>query len=178
MTPDDETWSACFDGGGGFSFLSRGDRVCGIWRDVADPSRPVPVVLVCGARGAAHSDDVERALASVHDWAAAGAIDLPLCGARHSEKLSAGALEPGHPLCEALESDLERQVAADLRGALTILCQRRGTKDARTGLVAFGAAARLVRGFCQSSPLLTAHLLMADEPGARDWVRLRESLEG
>ncbi|MFQ5698266.1 MAG: hypothetical protein ACE5IL_08285 [Myxococcota bacterium] len=177
MTATDPTRSAHFDRSGGFSFVSRGDRVLGVYRDAADAERPAPVVLVCGARGAARSADVERAFSQLRAWATAAAIDLPLCGARHSEKLSAQALDPEHCLARTLGPDLERQVAADLEGAFEVLRQRSPAPDPRMGLVAFGIGARLARGFCQSFDLLAAHLLSSNEPSERDWSRLRRSLQ-
>lgn len=94
------------------SLLSRGDRVRA---RVARAARArAPVVLLGTADGSALSRFADAALGAWSSFATVAALDLPLCGARKSDKLSADAFRPGAPLAQRLRAELELQLGSDL----------------------------------------------------------------
>ncbi len=136
--------------------LSRGDRVRVV---CSGPGDDVPLVLALGPDGAADSAWT-RALrgACPEAWCVAG-VDLPLCGARHSDKLSRAAFDPADPLAARLRPDLERQTATDLE------CVRDALGSGRPlALAASGIGAELGLAWCALRDDLRAAAIVAPEP--------------
>jgi hypothetical protein len=174
---DDEPLGASFIQDGGqreISLLSRGDRV----RLLLSPSAssPAPLVLLAGPDGSAQSDWGDGVRASLDPAWVVASIDLPLCGARHSDKLSATAFDPGDPLAQRIRADLEEQVAVDLERALRVLGSRDDIDVTRVAFFASGRGAELSLGFCARRPALRGIALATDAPTkARSLVGAQES---
>jgi dienelactone hydrolase len=144
-----------------FSLLSGGDRVRG--RIVRPAGRgPHPVVLVCGPGGSAESLFAEQAAAAWSGRAALVLIDLPLCGSRKSDKLSALALDRAQPLAQRLRAELLAQTAGDLSLVLGLVAEQPDLDAARVSLVGVGLGAELARDFAESADGL-AHVELAPE---------------
>ena len=165
---------AASPGAGGeakWTLLSRGDRVHGrTWK----PARrgPHPVVILCTPDGRSLGELVERARAAWSARAALATFDLPLCGARHSDKLSASALDPGHPHAARLRADLEAQTAADLERVIALLRSDPDLDPARVSLIGVGLGARLARGFASGAHGLAAVVLDPERSVVSDeWLR-------
>lgn len=128
-----------------FSLLSRGDRVRG---RLAKPQRsgPHPLILISGPDGCARSPSVDAAIACWSTWAVVAAIDLPLCGARRSDKLLLPDLERDDSVVARVRADLERQVESDLERTLALL------GGASQGLFGAGLGAELALPFCRNKP--------------------------
>jgi hypothetical protein len=153
-----------------WTLLSRGDRVHGrTWK----PAKrgPYPAVILCGPDGTGAGEWVEAARASWSARAALATFDLALCGSRRSDKLSALALDPSHPLAPRLAADLEAQTAADLAQVVSHLRADPDIDAARVSLVAAGLGARLARGFAAGAHGLAAVELAGDANGGADWLR-------
>jgi dienelactone hydrolase len=154
-----------------WTLLSRGDRVHGrTWK----PARrgPHPVVILCTADGRGSGELVERARAAWSARAALATFDLPLCGTRHSDKLSASALDASHPLAERLQADLEAQTEADLERVVALLRRDPDLDPERVSLVGVGLGARFARGFAAGAHGLAAVVLAPDETLLSDaWLR-------
>jgi len=125
-----------------WTVLSRGDRVHGhTWKPAL--RGPHPVVILC-------SPDPEwlgRARAAWSPRTALASFDLPLHGARKSDKLSAAALDPSHSLGARLRADLEAQLASDLSAVIAQLRSDPELDPARISLVAVGIGADWARAF-------------------------------
>ncbi len=157
-----------------FSLLSRGDRVYGRAILPAKPG-PHPVIVLAPADGCASSELCARAAALWVARAALIAFDLPLCGARRSDKLTALALDPTLPIARRLRPDLEAQVAADLEAILAWIAAHPELDRARVTLAGVGLGAELARPFADR-PAPVAHVaLTKDDPPPATW--LREVLE-
>lgn len=153
-----------------WSLLARGDRVRG--RIVAPAGAgPHPVVVLASPDGCAQGPFVESALAALAGRRALVVFDLPLCGSRKSDKLSAFALDPDQPLARRLRADLDAQVEADLAAVLALVAAQPDLDAKRVtfagvgrGGALAGAAAKRLTGF--------ARVALADgaEPGA-GWLR-------
>jgi hypothetical protein len=159
----------------GFSLISRGDLVRG---RVAghQPGEARPLGIVCGPDGAAAGEQVDACLAAWSRWAVVASIDLPLCGARRSEKLSELAFDPASKLSARLAGDIRRQVASDLEAARAWLSAHAPVDRERIALAGFGLGSRLVRSYCERSRDLAAHVLAdSDDPPTVE-SRLRERL--
>jgi len=154
-----------------WTLFSRGDRVHGrTWK----PARRgrLPVVVLCTADGRSAGDWVERARAAWSPRAAVASFDLVLCGTRHSDKLSAEALDPSHPIAARLRADLEAQTAADLVEVVARLRADPELDPARVSLVGVGLGARLARGFAAGAHGLAAVELHPEVTAAEDgWLR-------
>ncbi|MFI5314234.1 MAG: hypothetical protein ACHQ6T_00905 [Myxococcota bacterium] len=154
-----------------WSVLSRGDRVRGrLWKP---PRRgPHAVAILCSADGCSGGPLVERARAAWTSRAALATFDLPLCGARRSDKLSASALDPSHPHSARLRADLEAQTAADLEQVVALLRRDPDLDPARMSLIGVGLGARLASGFAAAAHGLASVLLAPEqsEP-SDDWLR-------
>jgi dienelactone hydrolase len=138
-----------------WTLLSRGDRVPGhTWK----PARggPHPVVILCTPDGVGGGEAIERARAALSGKAALASFDLTLCGARKSDKLSAQALDPTHPLSARLRPDLEAQTAADLEQVVKHLRADPDLDGKRISLVAAGIGAGFARGYASGKHGLAA----------------------
>jgi hypothetical protein len=88
---------------------------------------------------------VTRALDRWSAWATVASLDLPLCGRRSSEKLSAEADNPKSEPGERLRPYLRRQLQADLSSVTQLLASLCRVDPQRTAVVALGlSAARLL----------------------------------
>lgn len=145
-----------------WSLLSRGDRVHGRTLRPAHAG-PHPVILLAGPDGCADSVFGESAAAAWCTRAALVSLDLPLCGSRKSDKLSALALDAGIPLARRLRPELEAQVASDLAAVLALIGVDPDLDAARVTFVGVGLGAELARGFLES-PSGVARVALA--PGA------------
>ncbi len=137
-----------------FRFVSRGDRV--LLRLLAPAeAQGLPLVLLGTSDGDASGAGAERALATWSGSARVAVIDLPLCGARRSDKL-----DPRN-LPDRLRGDLEDQLACDLGGALDLLGRALGI-DGPIAYVGLGLGAELAVLFCEAEPRLDGFLLASD----------------
>jgi hypothetical protein len=100
------------------------------------------VVLIGAADGSALSRFADAALGTWSSFATVAALDLPLCGSRKSDKLSADAFRPGTPLAERLRAELELQLGSDLARLLDWLASDAGGETSAAWL-ALGIGARL-----------------------------------
>jgi hypothetical protein len=149
------------DGETQVSFLSRGDRVRGRVRAHAAPR--APLVVLGPPDGAAWGAYADAALRSWSAWGSIASFDLPLCGARRSDKLSAIAFDPEADLAAAIHGDLEAQLESDLAIALDWLAEELPSPAPRTAFVGLGRSAALARSFCEGESRLDTALL-AIEP--------------
>jgi hypothetical protein len=135
---------------------SRGDRVR--TRLALPPGAgPHPVVVYLPADGDAGGADANQAVARFGVVTAVACLDLPLCGSRHSEKLSDRAFDPADCLHARLYPDAERQLASDLDAVLGRLAGFAELDLKRTALVARGRGAALTGGRPEGDPrFLTA----------------------
>ena len=137
-----------------FRFVSRGDRV--LLRLLAPAGATgLPLLLLGTPDGDASGADAERALATWSRSARVAVIDLPLCGARRSDKL-----DPRN-LPDRLRGDLEDQLACDLGGALDLIDRALGN-DGPVAYVGLGLGAELAASFCEAEPRLDGFLLASD----------------
>jgi hypothetical protein len=158
-----------------FSLLSRGDRIRGrVAGHLSGDARPL--VIVCGPDGAAASERVDACLAAWSRWAVVASIDLPLCGARSSEKLSKLAFDPASKLSAQLAGDIRRQLASDLDAVRAWLAEHAPVDRERVAVAGFGLGSRLVRSYCERSRDLATHVLAESEDPATVESRLRERL--
>jgi dienelactone hydrolase len=150
---------------------SRGDRVHGhTWK----PGRggPHPVVILLTPDGVGSGAAIERARAAWSARAALASFDLPLCGARKSDKLSAEALDPSHPLAARLRGDLEAQTSADLEQVVKQLQGDPELDARRISLVAAGLGARFARGVTKATHGLASVELHPEVTALDDpWLR-------
>lgn len=151
--------------------LSRGDRLHGrTWKPARRGRHPV--VILCTGDGVGSGELVERARAAWSAHAALATFDLALCGSRRSDKLSALALDPSHPLAARLRADLEAQTAADLEQVVALLRADPDLDPARVSLVAVGLGARLARAFAAGPHGLAAVELAPPDAAISDaWLR-------
>jgi hypothetical protein len=147
------------EGGVRVTFLSRGDRVRG---RVRLHRSDAPLVLVGAPDGEADGPWASAVLHAWCGWASLAAFDLPLCGGRRSDKLSALAFDPQAALARALRPDLEVQLQADLESALDWLGEELEPPPRRIGFVGLGRAAELARSFCEREPRLDVALLAVE----------------
>ncbi len=152
MKSDPEPLGAGFypDGAeSGFTLISRGDRVRG---RLARPkgSAPHPLILVAAPDGCAKHASVDALIAAWSSWAAVAAIDLPLCGARRSDKLSLSSFEKGDSIATRIRRDVEIQVESDLERTFAFL----GAE--RAAFFGSGLGADLAIPFCRNASGLLA----------------------
>jgi dienelactone hydrolase len=137
-----------------WSLLSRGDRLHGRTLRPAGADRP-PVTILCTPDGSAAHALVARARAAWPGLALA-VFDLVLCGSRRSDKLSADALDPSHPLAARLRADLAAQTASDLAAVAALLRADPKLDGGRVSLVGVGLGAELAREFAAGDHGLAA----------------------
>ena len=155
-----------------WTLLSRGDRVRGRTWKPARPRGRLPVVVLCTADGKAAGEWVERARAAWSPRAAVASFDLALCGSRHSDKLSAEALDPSHPIAGRLRADLEAQTAADLAHVVAQLRADPDLDPAREACAEAHGHERHARGFAAGAHGLAAVELHPEVTAAADdWLR-------
>jgi hypothetical protein len=144
------TWVARPEAGsstdeGGFCLLSRGDRVWGRCRPAAAGGGRRGAVIFLSPDGESEHDWVTRAFQRWSAWATVATLDLPLCGRRYSEKLSAAADDPGSATGRRVQPDLARQLAEDLGRLVHLLGALCRVEPERTAVVALGlSVARLL----------------------------------
>jgi hypothetical protein len=129
------------------------------------------VAILCTADGVGSGELVERARAAWSGRAALATFDLALCGSRKSDKLSALALDPSHPLAARLRADLEAQTSADLAAVIAHLRADPDLDPARVSLVALGLGARLARGFASGAHGLALIEMSGDSAPSDSWLR-------
>lgn len=157
-----------------WSLLSRGDRVRG---RIVKPAGagPHPVIVVAGPDGCASSPFIEAATAAWSARAAVVAFDLPLCGSRNSDKLTALALDLRLPLAKRLRAELEAQVAADLAQVRALIANDPHLDPARVTFAGVALGAELAKAALSSPhPFKRVAVTAAADPPAA-W--LREVLE-
>ncbi len=153
-----------------WSLLSRGDRVRG--RTVAPMhTGRHPVILLAGPDGCASSEFCDGAAAVWCTRAALVVFDLPLCGTRRSDKLTALAFDSTLPIARRLRPDLEAQVAADIAAVLALIDADPELDPARVTFVGVGLGAELARRFL-AKPSAIAHIVLApDDAPSTSWLR-------
>ena len=117
---------------------------------------PHALVIYLPADGDAAGADANQAVARFRTLAAVACLDLPLCGSRHSEKLSDRVFDPADPLHARLYPDAERQLAADIDAVLARLATLPEIDRERTALVALGRGAALTGGRPEGDPRFRA----------------------
>lgn len=122
---------------------------------------PHPAVLLLSGDGTCKGAEAQRLIAALSSWAVVVALDLPLCGARASDKLSAVAFDPQHPLAQRLRPDLVTQLEADLDAVRTALEARDDVDSKRVGVLAWGRGVELLGDW---SPQGFAHVERAPAP--------------
>jgi len=181
IDPAEEPFGASFHAREGvtrFTLLSRGDRVRGVLIS-AENAESHTLVLVLSPDGTAGHPLVAELASEWRDWTDVASIDLPLCGGRRSEKLSAVAFEAEHPVASQIRGDLELQIQTDLERTAELLADQTGIHESRMACLSVGLAACLVE-----RPIAQANLFWAVEtnPDAdADWLaaaarRIREAL--
>lgn len=124
--------------------LSAGDRLA---IRVAEPAGEAGRcgIVVLASDGCVNGPDADRVVAAWSGWATVAVLELPLCGARASDKLTIAAFAEADPLAARLEGDLAAQLASDLGVALQTLVERHAVAPERCALVALGRGARLAQ---------------------------------
>ena len=97
-------------------------------------------------------------------------IDLPLCGARASEKLGDILFDPAHPLAPRLRPDLLAQLGADLELVRAHLLAHHDVKGASVALLAWGLGAELIREL-EPEAGFSPHICVATLEQALDGAR-------
>ncbi|MFQ5514396.1 MAG: hypothetical protein ACE5FG_08135 [Myxococcota bacterium] len=150
---------------GQLRLISRGDRVLVRWASTGSPTRRL--ILLAGPDGRARSRFADAALRSWSELGAVATLDLPLCGERHSDKLSAAAFVPGNPLAARLRGDLAQQLCADLGELIRALDHPLGlSAGTRLAYVGIERGAALADAFCEAHPELEVIVLAAREDAA------------
>ena len=153
-----------------WSLLSRGDRVRGRLLKPAG-SGPHPVIVIGGPDGRAGSPFVEAAAAAWGARAAVITFDLPLCGSRNSDKLTALALDMRLPLARRLRAELELQVASDLAQVLALIAADPELDPARVTFAGVALGAELAKGaLSHPHPFKHVAVITASDPPA-SWLR-------
>jgi dienelactone hydrolase len=153
-----------------WSLLSRGDRVRGRIVKPAHAGRH-PVILLAGPDGCLSSVFVESAAAAWCARAALVVFDLPLCGSRKSDKLSALSLDLRLPLAQRLRAELEQQVASDIAQALALIEADPELDVARVTFVGVGLGAELARGYLAAPSAIAQVVLAPAGTPAASWLR-------
>ena len=130
---------------------------------------PHPLLLWLGSDGSADAPEL-GALGRAWEWCALAALDLPLCGARASEKLSRPAFDPAHALHAALFGDALAQLEGDIERVLAMLARQREIDARRVGMVAIGRGAALVERSAGLRSRAAAHLISPDAEPDPDWL--------
>lgn len=166
-----EPLAAVFRNGPGdeqrIEFSSRGDRVSG-WLKTPSASGPPPLVVLGHGAGLSTSDPRLVALASA--WcqrgAAVAAFDLPLHGARKSDKLSDALLEAmgeperlEHPDALRLCCEFLVQAKFDLRRAIDALCLEERVDRSRIAYAGFSLGAMVGAHLCADEPRVACAVL-------------------
>ena len=153
-----------------FSLISRGDRVRGVACGPGGPGQH-PLVVLAPPDGRAEGAAAHAVLEAWSGWAWVAAVDLPLCGARSSDKLSLDALDGDPSLAGKLRGDLEAQLANDLMRTFEFLTDALPIDAQRAGLAAAGRGAELALGFLMSGPALAALALSHGDARVEEIVR-------
>ena len=153
-----------------WSLLSRGDRVHGRTLTPAGAGRH-PVILLVGPDGVATSAFVDSAAAAWCARAALVVFDLPLCGSRKSDKLTALALDARLPLAERLRSELEAQVGSDLAEVQRLIAADPALDATRVTFVGVGLGAELARTFLAETRAFAHVALAPDGTPTAGWLR-------
>jgi dienelactone hydrolase len=154
----------------GWSLLSRGDRVRGRTIKPASAGRH-PVILLAGPDGCASSEFCASAAAAWCTRAALVVFDLPLCGSRRSDKLTALALDAMLPIARRLRPDVEAQVEADITAVLALIAADPELDPARVTFVGVGLGGELARAFAEKPAGVAQVVLSKDDAPAKSWLR-------
>jgi hypothetical protein len=143
--PEGTTWLTRPEGAsstdeGGFCLLSRGDRVWGRCRPSASDRLERSGVIFLSPDGDSEHGWVTRAFDGWSNWATIASLDLPLCGRRRSEKLSAAADDPGDEAGRRLQPYLARQLQEDLGLLVQLLGSVCRIEPDRIAVVAVGSS--------------------------------------
>jgi hypothetical protein len=152
-------------GAASLEFLSRGDRVRARLAHAEGSDRPL--VLLGAADGDGASPFAAAALEAWSPWASVCALDLPLCGARSSDKLTPAAFEAGTPLAERLRPDLEAQLASDCTRALDALRERFALTPGGVAYAGIARGALLAGELAEREPRIDAVVLVGVDGTAR-----------
>lgn len=109
-------------------------------QDASSPARPL--VVVYATDGDCSSRELTVVLDALEPWCTVAAPDLPLCGARSSDKLTAAAYDSKHALTDALLSDVRLQLQDDLRVLIDSLAETHAIDRTRTAVIAWGRGAQ------------------------------------
>ncbi len=143
-----------------FWLPSRGDTARGRW--IPGPEGPT---LILGAPdGRADHPWIDTCFAEWSGWGTLVALDMPLCGARTSDKLTQHGLDPSHPLAAQIRPDLERQLAADLCTVATRLARPVG--GSRVAFVGSGSMISWYEAACAQADGIDLVLVSADPDDA------------
>ena len=154
----------------GWSLLSRGDRVRGRTLVPASAGRH-PVILLAAPDGCASSEFCASAAAIWCARAALVVFDLPLCGSRRSDKLTALALDATLPIAQRLRPDVEAQVAADFAAVLALIETDPELDPARVTFVGVGLGGELARAFLERPGTIAHVVLTKEDAPATRWLR-------
>ena len=105
----------------------------------------IPLVVVYASDGSCGNAELEPVLNALSSWCAAATPDLPLCGARASDKLTAAAYDPQHVLSKSLLGDVRLQLRDDLRALVEHLAETRSVDRDRAAVLAWGRGALALR---------------------------------
>lgn len=129
-------------------------------QDSASSSRPL--VVVYASDGDCSNRELSAVLDALEPWCTVAAPDLPLCGARRSDKLTAAAYDSKHALTDALLSDVRLQLLDDLRVLIDSLAETHAIDLTRTAVVAWGRGAQAFRDIDPAACGLTRVDCLAD----------------
>jgi hypothetical protein len=116
------------------------------------------LILVVAPDGCAEHSTVDTLIAAWSSWAAVAAIDLPLCGARRSDKLSLSSFEKDESIAARIRHDVETQIESDLERTFAFL----GAE--RSAFFGAGLGADLAIPFCRNASGLLAIALAPTSP--------------
>jgi len=137
-----------------------------------------PLVIVYASDGDSENAELDEVFDQLSPWCTIAAPDLPLCGARSSDKLSAAAFDPQHALSNTLLSDIRLQLRDDLKLLLAALAEPRRVDQKRSAVLACGRAALAFADWKAAENALSRIECVADPAQLLDAARaLRAPLE-